>query len=34
MEDKIIIEFTDELLEEWTKIYFKKHPRARKKVIK
>lgn len=31
--DKIVIEFTEELLEEWTKIYFKKHPRARKKPI-
>nr|DAH73509.1 MAG TPA: hypothetical protein [Caudoviricetes sp.] len=31
--DKIVIEFTEELLEQWTKIYFKKHPRARKKPI-
>ena len=31
--DKIVIEFTEELLELWTKDYFKKHPRARKKPI-
>lgn len=31
--DTISIEFTEELLEEWTKIYFKKHSRARKKPI-
>jgi hypothetical protein len=28
--DFISIEFTEELLEEWTKIYFKKHPKAKK----
>lgn len=28
--DKIVIEFTEELLNEWTSIYMKKHPRARK----
>lgn len=33
MDNKIVIEFTEELLEEWTKIYFKKHPRAKKKPI-
>jgi hypothetical protein len=32
--DKIIIEFTEELLERWLKeFYFKKHPTARKKPI-
>lgn len=33
MDNKIVIEFTEELLEEWTKIYFKKHPRAKNKPI-
>ncbi|WP_195515635.1 hypothetical protein [Paraclostridium bifermentans] len=33
MENKIVIEFTEELLEEWTKEYFKKHPRSRKRPI-
>lgn len=32
-ENKVIIEFTEELLEEWLKIYFKKHSRAKKKPI-
>lgn len=32
-ENKIVIEFTEELLEEWTKEYFKSHPRARKRPI-
>ena len=31
--DKIVITFTPELLEEWTKIYLKKHPRTKKKPI-
>ena len=31
--DTIVIEFTEELLELWTKDYFKKHPRARKKPL-
>jgi hypothetical protein len=31
--DTISIEFNQELLEEWTKIYFKKHPRAKNKPI-
>jgi len=32
MEEKntVVVEFNEELLEEWTKNYFKKHPRARK----
>ena len=33
MYDKIEIEFTEKLLEEWTKDYFKKHPRAKKRPI-
>ena len=33
MEDKIIITFTQELLDEWTDIYMKKHPRTKKKPI-
>lgn len=33
-QDKIVIEFTEELLERWLKeFYFKKHPTARKKPI-
>lgn len=28
--DTIVIEFTQELLDEWLNIYFKKHPRAKK----
>ena len=33
--NKIIeIEFTEELLEKWTKLYFKEHPRAKKRPIK
>ena len=32
-EDKIVITFTPELLEDWTKIYMKKHPRTKKKPI-
>lgn len=31
--DTIVIEFTEELLEEWIKMYFKKHQRARKRPI-
>lgn len=31
--ETISIEFTEELLEEWLKIYFKKHPQAMKKPI-
>lgn len=31
--DEIIIEFTEELLEEWTKEYMKKHPKTKKKPI-
>ncbi len=31
--DTIEVEFTEELLDAWTKCYFKKHPRARKKPI-
>ena len=31
--DKIVIEFSEELLRQWEKQYFKKHPRARKKPI-
>lgn len=31
--DTIIIEFTEELLEKWLEIYFKKHPKAKKKPI-
>jgi hypothetical protein len=31
--DVITIEFTQELLDEWLSIYFKKHPRARKQPI-
>ena len=31
--DFISIEFTEELLKEWTKLYFKKHPRSRKEPI-
>ena len=35
MNNKIIeIEFTEELLEKWTKLYFKEHPRAKKRAIK
>ena len=35
MNNKIIeIEFTEELLEKWTKLYFKEHPRAKKRPIK
>lgn len=34
-EKKIVeIEFTEELLKEWTNIYFKKHPKSKKKPIK
>lgn len=33
MYNKIEIEFTEKLLEEWTKDYFKKHPRAKKRPI-
>ena len=32
-ENVISIEFNDELLSEWTKIYFQKHPRAKNKPI-
>ncbi len=32
--DEITIEFTEDLLDMWTKEYFKKHPRAKKKPIK
>lgn len=31
--DVVVVEFNEELLEEWTQLYFKKHPRARKKPI-
>lgn len=31
--DKVVIEFTEELLEIWTKEYFKKHPRSKKRPI-
>lgn len=31
--EKIVIEFTEELLENWTKEYFKKHPRSKKRPI-
>lgn len=31
--NKVVIEFTEELLESWTKEYFKKHPRSKKKPI-
>lgn len=31
--NKVVIEFTEDLLESWTKEYFKKHPRSRKKPI-
>lgn len=33
MEDIVVIEFTQELLDEWTKLYFKEHPRSRKKPL-
>ena len=33
MKDKIIIEFTEELMEEWVERYFKFHPRAKNKPI-
>ncbi len=32
--ETVTIHFTEELLEEWTKLYFKSHPRARKRPIK
>ena len=31
--ETIVIEFTEELLEEWIKDYFKKHPKARKRPL-
>lgn len=31
--DEIVIEFTEEMLSEWTKEYMKKHPRTKKKPI-
>lgn len=31
--NKVVIEFTEDLLKSWTKEYFKKHPRSRKKPI-
>lgn len=31
--DTIVIEFTEELLEKWLELYFKKHPKAKKKPI-
>ena len=34
MKDIIEIDFTEELLEEWIKEYFKQHPRATKRPIK
>lgn len=34
MDNVVEIEFTEELLEQWTKEYFKKHPKSKKKPIK
>lgn len=31
--DEIVVEFTEELLKEWTKRYMKKHPKTKKKPI-